>query len=339
MREITKEDVIYALHDIEYNPKKNIKLRNVIGEMEQLGPPELRAIRGPDGGLYALEGTHRLAGAQLLGVAPKLKIYDAVKDADQRISVDWDTPNKEMSVAEFISDMNGDAHSKRSQYTLVNGVLQKKFKRPGKEDLRIPDVYKKDYISFPSEELDAYNSTLLSNGHAYTTRAEAEVGKYKPGAKMQSPLGKITIESVQRLKGKHPFDSELTDAQRKYFDGKEYDFVKFKKSAAMTRYTDENGIGVYEAAMNQATSTGDKKMRALQEQQLLQALAESWELPNPGKLKYKPGITSYFTPEGDAKFREKHLPILQQYVSKILNSTGSIGSPVYSDEYQIIGAL
>ena len=105
----------------------------------------------------------------------------------------------------------------------------------------------------------------------------------------------------------------------------------------LTRYTDENGTGVYEAAMNQATSTGDKKMRALQEQQLLQSLAESWELPNPGRLKYKPGITSYFTPEGDAMFRKKHLPILQQYVSKILNSTGSIGSPVYSDEYQIIG--
>jgi hypothetical protein len=103
----------------------------------------------------------------------------------------------------------------------------------------------------------------------------------------------------------------------------------------LTRYTDENGVGIYEAAM--ANEEGTKQERANREQMLLDALAESWSLPNPGKLTYKPGTISYFTPEGDEIFRKTHLPILKETVKKVIESRGNIGNVIYSDPYQVIG--
>jgi hypothetical protein len=89
----------------------------------------------------------------------------------------------------------------------------------------------KRYISFPPQEIDNYQAMLSSNGHAYTTRAEAEIDKYKKGDKLHSQFGEITVEDVKRITGKHPFDKNLSDEQREYLKDKEYDLVKFKKTA------------------------------------------------------------------------------------------------------------
>ena len=49
-------------------------LRSVIAEMRRRGPPRLRALwRRTQGAWYALEGSHRAAAAQHLGLVPILE--------------------------------------------------------------------------------------------------------------------------------------------------------------------------------------------------------------------------------------------------------------------------
>lgn len=63
------------------------KLQNVIAEMRVLGAPKIRVVDCGDY-LMALEGTHRIAAAAALGIAPVLDILeqDELIDAD---SLDW----------------------------------------------------------------------------------------------------------------------------------------------------------------------------------------------------------------------------------------------------------
>lgn len=60
-------------------------VRSVAREMERLGPPTIRAILS-GGRLYAIEGTHRLAAAQSLGLQPTIVVV-ADDDTDAGVVV------------------------------------------------------------------------------------------------------------------------------------------------------------------------------------------------------------------------------------------------------------
>lgn len=52
-----------------------VRLAEVVAEMRRLGPPTVRCVEVA-GVLYAVEGTHRLAAAQALGVEPEMMVLD-----------------------------------------------------------------------------------------------------------------------------------------------------------------------------------------------------------------------------------------------------------------------
>jgi len=193
-RPLSDNDAFVQFHDIEKDPKKNEHLARVLDKMKTMGSPTVRVLQGGDGRLYAIEGNHRMVAAGILGLTPNVKIYDPVSDAKKTITLDWDKWHEKKKINDIAKHMGLD----------------------------------KD-IEFPYEETEAYKDTLSRNGHAYTTRTDNEMGKYTAGFTLTSPLGKITIEDVKRLTGRHPFDSELTDEQRKYLADKEYDLIRFKK--------------------------------------------------------------------------------------------------------------
>lgn len=56
---------VYAKHE----PYNDGRLADVIADMHKLGAPTIRVVRF-DGNLIAIEGSHRLAAAQLLGIRP-----------------------------------------------------------------------------------------------------------------------------------------------------------------------------------------------------------------------------------------------------------------------------
>jgi hypothetical protein len=61
---------IYAIHKPEAD-----KLAQVIGEMRQLGAPTIEVVECGDY-YQALEGSHRLAAAAALGLAPNLVVHE-----------------------------------------------------------------------------------------------------------------------------------------------------------------------------------------------------------------------------------------------------------------------
>jgi len=65
----TRTVTVYAIHDVDAD-----KLASVSAEMRSLGAPTIRVV---DCGDYyqALEGSHRLAAAQALGLMPTLVVY------------------------------------------------------------------------------------------------------------------------------------------------------------------------------------------------------------------------------------------------------------------------
>ena len=57
--------IVYAKHE----PYGDGHLEEVLAQMQMLGAPTIRAVRH-DHDLIALEGSHRLAAAQILGIKP-----------------------------------------------------------------------------------------------------------------------------------------------------------------------------------------------------------------------------------------------------------------------------
>jgi hypothetical protein len=60
---------VYAKHE----PYRNGHLGEVVEEMKLTGPPTIRCVLF-DNGYYAVEGSHRLAAADLLGLCPKIVV-------------------------------------------------------------------------------------------------------------------------------------------------------------------------------------------------------------------------------------------------------------------------
>jgi hypothetical protein len=72
-------------------------------------------------------------------------------------------------------------------------------------------------MSFPSEEVVGLCLRLEAKGVAYTSRVDAEQGKWQVGEEVVSPMGHLRIEAIQTtdLQG-HPFRDELEPGQRAY---------------------------------------------------------------------------------------------------------------------------
>lgn len=74
---------IYAKHE----PYNNGHLGEVVKEMEFQGQPTIRAVEYK-GELFAVEGSHRLAAANHLGVVPKIVIEEEIEGIE--INSFWD---------------------------------------------------------------------------------------------------------------------------------------------------------------------------------------------------------------------------------------------------------
>lgn len=71
------------------------RLLHVIARMSVLGPPVIRAYHDAGYGWFALEGTHRLRAAMLLGVAPAM------------LSVGWWRSREALQRARFAALLRG----------------------------------------------------------------------------------------------------------------------------------------------------------------------------------------------------------------------------------------
>jgi hypothetical protein len=79
------------------------RLAAVVDEMVRLGPPTIRAVR--DGDVYfAIEGSHRIAAADRLGMTP---IIEEVAMTD-RVRHDFDDIGDRNTVAEIVSYLSGE---------------------------------------------------------------------------------------------------------------------------------------------------------------------------------------------------------------------------------------
>ena len=83
-------------------------------------------------------------------------------------------------------------------------------------------------MDFPKNELLAYRVRMALGLPTYTTRVSAERGKYRVGQAVDSPLGQLRITEVRAFNDgdPHPFDSELTPAQRRQIRGA-FDVIRF----------------------------------------------------------------------------------------------------------------
>lgn len=105
---------IYTAH-----PAQPHHLADVINEMKVLGAPTIRVVDCGDH-FIALDGTHRLAAACELGVAPDLDILDQ-DDIVDASSLDWpELTDGEYTAGELAADRY---HSGSGCYKLENDGL------------------------------------------------------------------------------------------------------------------------------------------------------------------------------------------------------------------------
>ena len=88
-------------------------------------------------------------------------------------------------------------------------------------------------MTFPAAEIPALKQRLQSVGYAYTTRVDAEQGRWKAGEIVESPLGSLRIVAVKTLEdlARHPFLNELSPEQRAVLSKyNKLDVIKFMPS-------------------------------------------------------------------------------------------------------------
>ena len=90
-------------------------------------------------------------------------------------------------------------------------------------------------MDFPKNELLAYKRRMAIGLPTYTTRVSAERGRYHAGQVVASPLGQLRITEVRAFNDgdPHPFDSELTPAQRRQIRGA-FDVIRFTPNAELS---------------------------------------------------------------------------------------------------------
>ena len=84
---------VYAKHE----PYTDGHLAQVVADMRLAGPPTIRAVE-LWGELFALEGSHRLASANYLGLEPKLVVL--VHDGSD-LPMHWEKVKKTLPIYEF----------------------------------------------------------------------------------------------------------------------------------------------------------------------------------------------------------------------------------------------
>ncbi|MBQ6450093.1 hypothetical protein IJJ08_04315 [bacterium] len=74
----------------------------------------------------------------------------------------------------------------------------------------------KNSITFPQKEWPAYKKLLQEGLPIYTTRVQAEVGRYQVGKVYRSQLGQLKVVAIKKLQHleDHPFLDELSDYQK-----------------------------------------------------------------------------------------------------------------------------
>lgn len=85
------------------------------------------------------------------------------------------------------------------------------------------------YMSFPEHEHGGLRARLVSGKDIFTTRISKEKGRYQEGQVVNSPFGELQVVNVQSGQGKHPFDSELTEAQLREIGEHPFDLVRLRK--------------------------------------------------------------------------------------------------------------
>ena len=89
------EKTIYAPHKIK--KENNTHLLKIIEIIKEKGTPTIKVV---DCGEYyqAIEGCHRLAGCDFLGIIPEIEIYNY--DDNKKVKIQIGNENKKMTVAE-----------------------------------------------------------------------------------------------------------------------------------------------------------------------------------------------------------------------------------------------
>lgn len=125
----------------------------------------------------------------------------------------------------------GDAHSLSNvfEWNLRQEMLAEKVKHPAThvEAIAMADVWLREKIemvksrmrprmAFPPGEILSIKNQLQTSGYAYTTRVDAEQGKWKIGMTADSPFGVIKIAAIATIENfsRHPFLSELSLEQK-----------------------------------------------------------------------------------------------------------------------------
>lgn len=105
-----------------------------------------------------------------------------------------------------------------------------------KEDFKIEKIVKKaESISFPKREHTSLKGRLRAGKEISTSRVSSELGKYRTGDILQSPLGDLVVQKIQRIKdlAGHPHLVDLTKKQKQILNKyPAVDIVTLRKKAA-----------------------------------------------------------------------------------------------------------
>ena len=91
-------------------------------------------------------------------------------------------------------------------------------------------------ISFPKEEETSIKQRLADTGFIYTTRIQKEFGKYKLGKTYETPWGDcLTVVEIKKYEADkaHPFELELTAAQKELIFGQPFEVIKLKSEICL----------------------------------------------------------------------------------------------------------
>lgn len=90
------------------------------------------------------------------------------------------------------------------------------------------------YMSFPLDEIDAYEKRFTEGKHSFTTRSQAEYKKYSIGEEVASPVGELIIENITYLPDgyrSHPYREKLPKERIAELTGYEADWIELSSKS------------------------------------------------------------------------------------------------------------
>lgn len=193
------------------------------------------------------------------------------------------------------------------------------------------------------EESDTKTSvvvSIISNDRGFDLKFTFE--------NFESKTCKIFNEDGSKVKWFHKYSKPVTIRESEGMDPEDYEDLHdhaddeddiFNESGDMKttkgyRYTDgRNGEGIYEALKSEMYQKNGLTPAPWRE--FLDSDAGKW-LPKPPK--YNDSNESWFTEEGNEKFKELTLPIVKEYIKNVKMESKNLPTAqiVYSDDYQFI---